>query len=158
MNKQLLFLLAFLMLGCKNFETKKLTVEQITQDELEQVDWKNLDTYPSFDACNKYASKIAKKDCFENEISSYIFKALKNENVELEDSINVKMELTINISEKGQPALDSISIPRKAKSRIPKLQNIIEEAITSLPKIYPAEKRGIPVKSSFKLPLVIQTK
>jgi hypothetical protein len=43
------------------------------------------------------------------------------------------------------------------KAQIPSLAANIIEAIKTLQPIAPAYKRGIPVKTKFKLPLVIKT-
>lgn len=157
MNRNLLVIILFTLVGCKNFETKKLSSEKLVRDRLEHMDWKSLDTYPSFDACNSYSDKKAKKNCFEKEISSHIFKVLGRRDVVLKDSIHEEIELIIVISSKGKPSIEKFVIPENIENQIPKIEIWLKDAISSLPKIYPAEKRGVPVKSTFKLPLLIQS-
>jgi len=145
------------LVGCKDFQTKKLSSEKLVQDELKTIDWKSLDTYPSYDSCDDYSTKVLRKKCFEKETSKHIYRSLSEHKVTLKDSVHEKIELTIAISAKGKPSLDKAVIPKALKNEIPDIREWLEGAVTGLPKIYPAEKRGVPVSSKFKLPLVIES-
>lgn len=157
MNRLLLILFLFGLVGCKNFETKKLTSEQIMQEELENIDWKNLDAYPSFKKCEPKATEKAKKECFEEEITSQIFRVLGKHEVVLKDSVYERLELTIRISPQGKASMENLKISDSLAAQIPQIQEWIREALGNMPEVYPGEKRGIPVSSSFTLPLVIES-
>lgn len=157
MKKLLLIFLVGAFVGCKNFETKKLSSEQIMQEEMENIDFENLDSYPSFEICDKYSSQEDKKQCFSDEITIRIFQTLGQHEVILKDSVYEKIEMTINISSNGTPELAHAVISDSLKNEIPEIENWLEQALKELPTIYPAEKRGVPVSSSFKLPLVIES-
>lgn len=157
MKRFLLILISLSLIGCKKFETKKLSSTDIVQEEIKHIDWNNLDTYPSLETCENTSTKSNKKQCFENEISKHIFEVLASHEVSLKDSIREELELKIFISNRGKASLDKILISEELKNQIPDLEIWLNEAVLSLPKIYPAEKRGIPVSSNFKLPLVIQS-
>ncbi len=157
MKRLLLLFIAMLVVGCKNFETQKFSSEQIVKQELARMDWDELDTYPSFGECDGLPTKAERKQCFEQQFSRHIFKVLSQHQVELKDSIHQQLVLTIAISAEGIPSLDKLTIPQEVKAQIPEIRTWIEQAISNLPKIYPAEKRGVPVASKFKLPLIIQS-
>ena len=40
--------------------------------------------------------------------------------------------------------------------QLPEIASWLEQSVDSLPKIYPATKRGIPVVTTFRMPIVIQ--
>ena len=61
------------------------------------------------------------------------------------------------VDEKGKIAITSMKIDSLLKVQIPLLATTIMEGIKTLQPIAPAYKRGIPVKTTFKLPLVIKT-
>jgi hypothetical protein len=50
----------------------------------------------------------------------------------------------------------SIESSHKVKEAIPTLENRIQETVVSLPKLFPALKRGIPVQTVFELPIVLE--
>ncbi len=157
MKRFLLIFIAFSFFSCKEFETKKLSSSEIAAEEIKHIDWKNLDTYPSLSICEDQSSKSANKQCFENEVSKHIFEILAHQEVNLKDSIREEVVLNIVISKEGKPFIDHISISDSLKNQIPELENWLKNAVADLPEIHPAEKRGIPVSSNFKLPLVIQS-
>jgi len=157
MKKFLLFVIAISVLGCKHFETRKLSSDQIFHQELEQIDWKNLDAYPSVDACKDASTKKAQQQCFGQAVSRHIYKVLNQHKVVLKDSIHQEIELIIAISDKGKAVLNQVQLPAEVSRQIPEIKKWLQEAVESLPKIYPAKKRGVPVSSKFKLPLLIQS-
>jgi hypothetical protein len=61
------------------------------------------------------------------------------------------------VDEKGKIAITSMKMDSLLKVQIPLLATTIMEGIKTLQPIAPAYKRGIPVKTTFKLPLVIKT-
>lgn len=153
----LFVLIVFSLFSCKEFETKKLSSSDIVEEEIKHIDWKNLDTYPSFDECDQYSIKSEKQNCFENEITKHIFEVLMQNEVVLKDSIREEVILNILISKEGKPSIKNISVSDTLLKQIPELETWLIDAVADLPKIHPAEKRGIPVSSNFKLPLVIQS-
>lgn len=157
MKRFLLILIALSLLGCKKFETKKLSSTDIVEEEIKHIDWKNLDSYPSLKTCEDITIESNRKQCFENELSKHIFEVLASHEVSLKDSIREELELKIFISNQGEATLEKVLISEELQQQIPELEDWLNEAISTLPEIYPAEKRGVPVSSNFKLPLVIQS-
>jgi|SRR5690625_1108634 len=157
MKRFLFIFILFSLLGCDYFETKKLSSDDIVQEEIKHIDWENLDTYPTFDSCDSFSSSSDKIKCFENEVSKHIFEVLAQHQVQLKDSVEEEILLKVKISSTGKPSLDDFSLSDDLNRQIPELEEWLEEAVQSLPKIYPAEKRGIPVSSDFKLPLIIKS-
>lgn len=157
MQKFLYIIIVFSLLSCREFETKKLSSNELVQEEIKHIDWKNLDTYPTMDLCDAFTSKTEKRKCFENEISKHIFEVLEKYEVVLKDSIREELVLNILISREGIATLENVEISDSLIHQIPELKEWLNTAVSELPTIYPAEKRGIPVSSNFKLPLIIQS-
>lgn len=155
MKKILLLILVGTLIGCKNFQTKKLSPDQIVEEEMEHMDFEALDSYPSFEICDKKIDKAAKRQCFEKEVSKRIYKTLGKHVVILKDSIYEKIELTITISAQGKAKLAELSISDRLEHQIPDIKKWLNQGVTDLSDIYPAEKRGVPVSSRFKIPLII---
>ena len=148
-------LLLLLCLGCQNFETKKISSDEIIKEELKEFNWQEVEVYPSFKECESFTETQEKKTCFEKQLTLKIYQSLQHKKVVLSDSIQEKMMLFISINSEGRPELDSLETSALIQDKLPQMKSWLEESIHQLPKIYPARKRGIPVKASFKLPLVI---
>jgi hypothetical protein len=54
--------------------------------------------------------------------------------------------------------LDHIESSKSIRKILPKLDSLLKSSIGKLPKIFPANKRGIPVTSKYRLPISIQLK
>lgn len=148
-------LLLLLCFGCQNFETKKISSDEIIEEELKEFNWQEVEVYPSFTGCESFTETQEKKKCFEKQFTLKIYQSLQHKKVVLSDSIQEKMMLFISINSEGIPELDSLETSTLIQEKLPQMKSWLEESIQQLPKIYPARKRGIPVKTSFKLPLVI---
>lgn len=157
MKQVLLLILLVAVISCKNFETKKLSSDELIQEEMRGLDFANLDTYPTFKSCDSVSSDAAVKRCFEAEVTKHIYELLGQHEVTLKDSIYEEINLVIIISSKGKPNIDQAEISEELEEQIPNIRKWLDEGVSGLPKIYPAEKRGVPVSSKFKLPLVIQS-
>ncbi|MBW2962247.1 hypothetical protein [Mesonia aestuariivivens] len=151
-------LILIFCLGCQNFETQKISSNQIIEDELKEFNWNEVEVYPSFKECEHLSEISQKKACFEQEFTRKIYRYLQQKKVILSDSIQEKMMLFVSINSTGKPHLDSLKTSALIEKKLPQLESWLLESIQQLPQIYPARKRGIPVKTSFKLPLVIASK
>ncbi|MCG2419905.1 hypothetical protein K8089_12815 [Aequorivita sp. F47161] len=158
MTQRLLFIfLLLLATSCQFFETEKVTSEKIFKEEIEAIDWKEVDRYPSFSNCENTLEKPEQKDCFINTISTHLYKSISHEDIvavrEVYDTVRVNFE----VSSSGQLYILEIKMDTLLKKEFPGLENWIIQSIDSLQPVAPAYKRGIPVKTRFTLPVVIQT-
>ncbi|HET8753652.1 MAG TPA: hypothetical protein VFM59_04755 [Salinimicrobium sp.] len=155
MKKVLLLLFISFFFACNNFETKKVTSEEILSQETQQLNWHEVDQYPAFEECKDIMEVEAAKTCFGNKIASYIYARLDQKKPVVTDALHDTLLLNLNISEKGIPSIDSVEIDSVTAHHLPKLRQWLQESIDSLPPIFPASKRGIPVSTKFKMPIVI---
>ncbi len=156
MYRVLLILCGLLLTSCNYFESKKVSKDSIVQQELKTFTWNEVDTFPSFEACNSFETQALKKMCFENEITSHVFKALNKANVEVYNSMSETIELQLLISEKGDFSILSSKISKIVKVSIPEINKILLQSILTLPQAYPAIKRGQQVKTQFVLPILLE--
>jgi hypothetical protein len=68
----------------------------------------------------------------------------------------VYVDLLIN--SKGKIILETIESSQNMKILLPKLDSILRLSIDRVPNMYPAIKRGIPVTTKYRLPILIQLK
>ena len=151
-----LFLLFFCLSSCDYFDKKKVNAEDLLNQELKSVNWNEVDVYPSFATCDSSDIKEVRKQCFENTLSSYIFKHLSKQNIIVSEEIDDTLKMKIEISEQGTLRILSIDNSKIIQKQIPNIDTLLIASLDSLPKIYPAIKRGQHVKTQFELPVIIK--
>jgi hypothetical protein len=155
MNKALLLVFILILTSC-NFETKKISSEEVLEQESRSLNWKEVDEYPAFEACKNETGLAAAKNCFERMVANTIYSFLASQQPVVSESINDTIFLYLEITKEGKPQIDSMAIDSTITKQLPEIQSWLRQSIDSLPKIYPANKRGIPVSTMFKMPVVVK--
>jgi len=70
---------------------------------------------------------------------------------------NDTIEIDFSVSNTGELQIIKMSMDSLVEVRLPRLKTLIPESIDSLSIIAPAYKRGIPVNTTFTLPIVLKT-
>jgi len=151
------FLLVVLMFftSCDKFSfAKKSSIG--TLDTI--VDFSSVDTFPSFKICDAFIDKEEKAACFRNTIHQKIGEKLQQYSLTTKDSIDEIIYVDLIINAEGRFVLDAIQSSNKIKKELPQLDSLLKASVVSLPKILPANKRGIPVTTKYRLPIRIQLK
>lgn len=157
MKRILPVVLLFALMACDRFETKKITSEEILQEETRELNWHEVDQYPAFKECREIMEENAAKSCFGDKVTNYFYARLEEKQPVVTQALDDTLYLYLKISEKGIPAIDSMEIDSTVVNQLPEIKTWLRESVDSLPKIYPATKRGIPVVTTFKMPIVIKT-
>ena len=151
-----LILLFFCISSCDYFDKKKVNAEDLLNQELNTFNWNEVDVYPSFATCDSSDVKEERKHCFENTLSSYIFKHLSKQNIIVSEVIDDTLKMKIEISDQGILNILSIDNSKIIQKIIPNIDTLLIASFDSLPKIFPAIKRGQQVKTQFELPVIIK--
>ncbi|WP_316635172.1 hypothetical protein [uncultured Flavobacterium sp.] len=157
--KQLFLLLAFLTLhSCQYFEKRVPSEKELLQKELKAINWKEVDEYPSVSNCEKIADKKQRQQCFFQVMAELIQEKLDIDTLSILypelDTIEVKVTVFPNATMKFEPQFPKDSV---AYDTI-KIDSILHARLVDFPKINPALKRGLPVKTQFILPVILKAK
>lgn len=152
------FILVFMLTSCEYFNVKKTSSEAILNEELQTFNWNDVDAYPTFSSCDSMLTKQEKKQCFEIHLTTQIFSFLESEGIVVTQDINDTIVLSFEVSETGVLSLSSSKIDTLTFQEIPNIKTLLNKSIDSLPKIFPAIKRGQQVKIAFELPVIINVK
>ena len=155
MRKSLLPVLILIIASC-NFETKKISSEEVLEQESRSLNWKEVDEYPAFEECKNQTELAAAKNCFENKIARTIYSFLSSQQPVVTESINDTLYIYLEITKEGKAQIDSVKVDTTVTNQLPDIEEWLHQSIDSLPKIYPASKRGIPVSTVFKMPVVVK--
>jgi hypothetical protein len=150
----LFFILCFT--SCDYFDKKKITTEEILQEDLQTFNWNEVDEYPTFASCDSSSTKAERRNCFETTLSSHITSQLAQEKIVVTKDINDTISIKFLISEIGELSVLEIKSSEQIKTQIPEIDSFLKQSLKGLPKILPAFKRGQQVKTEFKLPIVIK--
>jgi len=152
----LIFLILTSIAGCRDMETKKISSETILAEELKEIDMKEVDEYPTFAGCESLEVRSERRNCFENGLSANFHKFLATKILVFSEPIRDTIWLDLRISASGEAEINAIKIPGSLEQKIPEMREWLYQSMDSLPQIFPAIKRGIPVRTAFKMPVVIK--
>ncbi|MCF7568319.1 hypothetical protein L3X37_08075 [Sabulilitoribacter arenilitoris] len=156
MRQTCVLLLFIVLTSCEYFNIKKTSPEAILKEELQTFNWNDVDEYPSFSECDSLTVKADKKVCFQQVLTTHISGFLQNEIIVVTKDISDTLVLNFQVSETGQLKLIDAKINALTKEEIPNIESLLYESLDSIPKIFPAIKRGQQVKTAFELPIIIK--
>lgn len=159
MRKIILILLLspLLFSSCQYLDKQVPSEKELLQKELKAINWKEVDEFPSVAACENILDKNEKKMCFFEYLTQLIQQKLSVDTLAILypklDTIDVKVTVYPDSTMQFEPQIerDTLDINNT------KIDSIIKARLVDFPKVNPALKRGIPVKTQFVLPVIIQT-
>ena len=132
------------------------TEGELLQKELKAINWKEVDEYPSMTDCESIDNKVQRQQCFFDVLTQLIQQKLSIDTLAVLypklDTIEVKVTIFPNATMQFEPQFPKDSV---AYDRI-KIDSILKARLVNFPKVNPAIKRGIPVKTQFILPVIIK--
>ena len=151
-----LFLVFIFLNSCQYFDKQIPSEKELLQRELKAINWKEVDEYPSVANCEKIDDKKQRQQCFFEVLTQLIQEKLSVDTLSIQypelDTIEVKVTVFPNATLQFEPQFPKDSV---AYDKI-KIDSILKVRLVNFPKINPAIKRGIPVKTQFILPVILK--
>lgn len=145
------------MFSCQYFDKKVPTEKELFAKEIKEINWKEVDEYPSIIDCEKLTDANQRKQCFFDFMASAIQQKLSVDTLQILfpklDTIEVRVTVNSDASMEFEPQFPKDSV---AYDTI-KIDSILKTKLVDFPKVNPAIKRGLPVKIQFVLPVIIKT-
>lgn len=157
MLRLLAILLTLFLSGCNLFDSEKVSSEKIYEEEVQTIDWTEVDSYPLFNGCNEEMKKNDQRNCFIKTINEILFKDLHHRKFIVSEEISDTVRVILEVNEKGKIQIIEMKTDSLLTKEFPEFENLIHQKLDSFPFARPALKRGIPVKTQFTLPVIIQT-
>ena len=156
MKQFFLFLVILSFNSCQYIDKQVPSEKELLQKELKSINWKEVDEYPSVANCEKIANKKQRQQCFFEVMAQLIQQKLDIDTLSILypelDTIQVKVTVYPNSTMKFEPQFPKDSV---AYDTI-KIDSILHARLVDFPKINPALKRGLPVKTQFILPVILK--
>ena len=157
MKKAIALFLVSLCFSCQYFEKKVPNEKELLEKQLKEINWNEVDEYPSVADCEKLTDDTQRKQCFFEFLTTTIQQKLAVDTLSTLfpklDTIEVKVTVFPNSTMEFDPQFPKDSV---AYDTI-KIDSILRIRLVNFPKVNPAIKRGIPVKTKFVLPVIIKT-
>lgn len=155
MNRIIFLFCLVLVTSCHYFEKEKINSEDLIEEELKTISWTDVDDYPSFTACDSLSDKSERKLCFQNTLIDHVRNYLSEQTIIVSKEVNDTIKINLEVSNQGVISINKLDINPETRSQINNIDSLIWKSIRSLPKIYPAIKRGQEVSTRFELPLIV---
>lgn len=131
--------------------------KELFEKQYNEINWAEVDVYPSMDVCENQETEDQKRECFFQYITNNILEKLKESKLlqlyPKKDTVRVKVTINADATlkfelENDPEILSKISI---------ETDSILNSNLSRLDKINPAIKRGLPVKTEFVVPIILNT-
>ncbi len=145
-----------LLYSCQLFDKKVPDEKLLLQQELQKINWEEVDELPSVLQCDTIADPAVKKQCFFDYLSQTIQTRIGIDTLQMlypnTDTISVKVTIFPDASLQFEPQFSKDSV---AYDKI-KADSVLLARLADFPKVEPAIKRGVKVKTQFILPVIIK--
>lgn len=153
--KKSAFFFLLLLASCKYFDAPVPDEDELLQKRLNEINWKEVTVYPSLPECDAITDKEMKKECFFSSMTQLVQQKLNTDTLAILypeiDTINVKVTVFPDATLQFEPQLSKDST---AYNKV-KIDSILRVRLQDFPKVEPAQKDGVPVKTQFILPVII---
>ncbi len=151
-----LLLAPVLFSSCQYFNKQVPSEQELLQKELNSINWKEVDEFPSVFGSDTIENKTERQQCFFEYMTQLIQHKLSVDTLSVLypelDTINVKVTVFPNSRILFEPLFPKDSVAYDTV----KIDSILKARLVGFPKISPAIKRGIPVKTQFILPVILK--
>ncbi len=155
-KKIAIFILFISLVSCQYFEKQVPDEKKLLEQELKKINWDEVDEFPSVLQCDTIKDAEIKKQCFFDYLTQTIQDRIGIDTLQIlypeMDTIEVKVTINPDASLQFEPQFskDSVTYDRT------KIDSILTARLSDFPKVEPAIKRGIKVKTQFVLPVIIK--
>jgi hypothetical protein len=150
-----LLLSALLVLSCYSCKTETEKSSEATLQAAERfnnLDKASVDIYPQFAECDEMD---ATSDCFYSNLHRLIQDRLATDTLTMEIKRKDSLVAAFTVTDKGKILFDSIAFSAQHLD-LRFMDSTITSKLADLPKIDSALKQGIPVASSYLVPVVVK--
>jgi hypothetical protein len=144
------------MASCQYFDRQVPSEKLLLQNELKAINWNEVDVFPSVAECEKIEDKDLRQQCFFDFLTQTIQQKLNLDTLTILypelDTIGVKVTVFANSEVQFEPQFPKDSVAYDTII----IDSILRARLVDFPKINPALKRGIPVKTQFILPVILK--
>ncbi len=156
MLRVLVVILVIFFISCDRSSSSAATVQNLKLLDT-VIDYSSVDVYPLFSDCQEIEDKQAQKSCFETALTDLLAEKLHRIDYKVKEIVNDSSFVDLLVNSNGKTRVVAINSPAIIRNNLPQLDSIIKQSVDELPIVKPALKRGIPVRSQYKLAVVVRS-
>ncbi|EIJ38317.1 hypothetical protein [Galbibacter orientalis] len=156
MQKFGVILFCLLMVSCELFTSEKKAKEEIIKRERQSINWNDVDQYPLFENCDETAHRNEQRQCFQETFTQHFLATLSASHLVTHKNLNDTINVQLLIGKEGNVSILQIKKNKKVAKEIPEIDTLIASSVETLPRVYPALKRNIPVNIKIQLPIILK--
>ncbi len=152
-------LIVLLILGfnsCKWFDSQKAITDRIIKQDMQTIDWNQIDRYPLFTTCDESASKLGQERCFVFELQQRFKNLIDTLKTDYSEELIELDSVVFQVDANG--ALTIVRVAYKDQLERTTLDSLMQNGLNHLTPLHPAIKRGVPVNVTYKLPIKVELK
>ncbi|WP_123897441.1 hypothetical protein [Aureibaculum marinum] len=159
MLKRTVSFLFFILLftSCEYFSSNSTSSKSNLEVVNTVIDFTKVDTYPIFSDCENFAENDNQKECFQNTLTQKLSESLNKADIKVQEAVNDTAWIDILIDNTGRASLVNVNSTNAIDEQIPDFKEILKVSIQRLPSMKPAVKRGIFVKSQYRMAVEVKT-
>ena len=155
MKKTAVLLLLLVLGSCKDFQKQVPDEDELLKKRLDAINWKEVSAYPSLPECDSILDKEQKRQCFFLSMTKLVQEKLDVDTLAVLypeiDTIEVKVTIFPDATIEFEPQFPKDSV---AYDKV-KIDSLLRAKLANFPAVEPAQKEGVPVKTQFILPVIL---
>jgi len=157
MRKLWVIIGVLIFISCDFEKSRNKQTQELVNQEMRNIDWNEVDAYPLFENCDETLTKDGQRECFTREVISHFSATLKEFEFILQEDLASKVYVDFIVDQEGKISVLKIEKDRTIDAQMPEFDGIVIQSLKGLPPIAPALKRGIPVKTKFRIPIQLNS-
>lgn len=145
------------MTSCGWITSKEKKTQELVQKELQEIDFDEVDSYPLFENCDETQTPTGQRECFEQQVLANCSQILNQYEFVLGATANKNVYVDFLVDQDGKVSVLHIEKDSSIDEQMPEFDQLITQGLEELPPLAPALKRGIPVKTKFRIPIVLNS-
>jgi len=146
-----------LFTSCDWFTSNEVKTQELVNEEMRNINFNEVDRYPLFEDCDEMMDKSGQLDCFQNTLLTQYSEALKDFEFQFVSDINTSIYVDFLVDYEGEISVLEVQRNEDIENQIPEFRSIITRSLKGLPPLSPALKRGVPVSSKFRIPIIVNS-
>lgn len=147
-----------LFTSCDWFTSNEEKTQELVNEEMRNINFNEVDRYPLFEDCDELMDKSGQLDCFQNTLLSQYTETLEDFEFQFVSDINTTVYVDFMVDFNGEISVLEVQRNEDIENQIPEFRSIITQSLKGLPPLSPALKRGVPVSSKFRIPIIVNSK
>lgn len=146
-----------LFTSCDWFASKEDKTQELVNEEMRNINFNEVDKYPLFDNCDEMLDKGGQLECFQNTLLEHYTETLEDFEFQFVSDINTTIYVDFLVDYKGEISVLEVQRNQDIENQIPEFRTIMAQSLKGLPPLSPALKRGVPVSSKFRIPIIVNS-